>query len=274
MGQNGDFLMLVENISTYPASAVEWRVEKPGSSQVFSTNNLGAIEEVLQGADRDTLVLWDVDQTLLTPDDPILKPKWDKQLEQWMGGKKVMIDPVTGKTRYIFREILMSAPHSLVDSRSVSLVKEFQERGVPMIAFTLAPGGKVGQVESFVEWRCEELRRFGFDFSGAFSNRGRVELPKDLEKEYPPVYQSGILVTSLHDKGPVLRNFFEAIQWTPKKIIIIDDQIGNVNSIVDLFKDEIETIGIHYTAASHAHCEIDPVAAEKKVHHFIQTSQW
>jgi len=243
------------------------------SSKILSTNDLRVIEKLLEEADEDTLVLWDVDQTLLTPNDPILKPKWEKLLDQLLGGKKFIVDE-SGKTRYIFREILMNAPHSLVDANSISLVQELQKKGVPVIAFSAAPGGKIGLVDSFIDWRINELQHFGFDFSSSFPNVETLRLPKDPDIEFPPIYKSGVLITSLHDKGPVLIDFFKLTNWKPKKVIFIDDQMSNIKSVVESLEDEIQTIGVHYTAASDLPCALDEEAAKHQVEHFLKTGEW
>ena len=242
-------------------------------SQIVSTDDLSKIEHLLEEADEQTLVLLDVDQTLLTPDDPILKPKWDKLLDQWLGGKKFIVD-ASGNTRYIFRELLMRAPHSLIDPQSPALVQRLQSKSVPVIAFSAAVGGKIGNVESFIDWRIDELRRFGFDFQSAFPNLQPLQLPKDPHMECPPVYKSGVLLTSLHDKGDVLRNFLKEIHWTPQKVIFIDDQLSNVQSVAASLEGLIPTIGIHYTGASPLPCELEEQTAKQQVDHFLNTGEW
>jgi|GEM_PF-961299 hypothetical protein len=248
-------------------------ISQANAFQCFSTSDFNEIELLVKEADQDTLVLWDVDQTLLTPNDPILKPKWEKLLDQWLGGKKFIFDR-SGKKRYIFREILMSAPHSVLDHDSPSLIKNLQKKQIPVIAFSAAVGGKIGKTDSFIDWRIEELKRFDFDFSSSFSHIDTLTLPKDSYNEFPPIYKSGVLLTSLHDKGPVLIDFFEAIQWTPKKVIFIDDQMANIESVAQSLGEEIEVIGIYYTAASELPCELNEEKAHFQVEHFLKTGQW
>lgn len=242
-------------------------------SQIISIETLPAIEQMMEEADENTLILWDVDQTLLTPDDPILKPKWEKLLDQLIGGKKFLVDE-TGEKRYVFREILINAPMSLVDEGSPALLRRLQSRGVPIIAFTAAPGGKIGKVENFVDWRIDELRRFGFDFSEAFPDFPVLVLPKDPDLEFPPVYKAGVLVTSLHDKGPVLLDFFKEMHWKPARIIFIDDQMSNIQSVMESMQGEIPVLSIHYTGASRLPCELDEKMARSQVEHFLKTGEW
>ncbi|PIS00703.1 MAG: hypothetical protein COT84_06125 [Chlamydiae bacterium CG10_big_fil_rev_8_21_14_0_10_35_9] len=240
----------------------------------ISTNNFAYIEEIIEKeADENTLVLWDVDQTLITPKDAILKPKWNKLLDQLMGGKKVIKDE-SGNKRYIFREILMHAEHSLLDNGLPSFVEKLQKKGIPTIAFTAAPGGKIGEVDSFIDWRIDELKKFGFDFSHSFPDTQLLNLPKDEDKEFPPVYKSGVLITSLHDKGPVLTNFFAQLGWTPKKVIFIDDQESNIESVASSLDGQVQTIGIEFTGAADLPSKVDESVGKYQVDHFQETGEW
>lgn len=242
--------------------------------EILSTNDLSVLENLIEDADESTLVLWDVDHTLITPDDPILKPKWENLLDEWLGGGKSIVDSL-GKTRYVFREVLMSAPHSIVDEDSLLLMEKIKQKQIPMIAFSAAPGGKVGKIESFIDWRIDELKKFGFDFSNSFSDIQSFTLPKDPELEFSPVYKSGVLITSLHNKGSVLLDFLNAVQWKGKKVIFIDDQLGNIQSVVHALEAlDIEVIGIHYTAASELPCELNEEESFLKVSHFLKSGEW
>ncbi|MBX7066601.1 MAG: DUF2608 domain-containing protein [Parachlamydiales bacterium] len=258
--------MLLGNILAIDAPYIK-SIEIP----FITAQDLSVVKEVLERADADTLVLWDVDQTLIVPDDPILRPKWEQLLDHLIGGK-VIID-AEGKKRYIFREILTNAAHSVLDAGSVSLIDELQGKGVSVIAFTAAPGGKIGKIDSFVDWRIEELEKFGFQF-GLGLSADKIELPKDPELEFPPVYKSGVLITSLHDKGPVLLDFLQALDWTPRQIIFIDDQMSNLKSVSQSLKGKTRFVGIHYTAASKLMSDLDIEKAKEQVEHFIQTGEW
>ena len=71
---------------------------------IYSVNSLEEIERETENLDADSLVLFDIDQTLLAPDDAILRSAYDDCLEELMG-EKVQVLPGGGK-RYLFREIL------------------------------------------------------------------------------------------------------------------------------------------------------------------------
>ncbi len=266
------FLFLSNSIPSYSTTCVD---SKQSASEILKTSDWNFIEKLLEDADKETLVLFDVDQTLITPNDPILKPKWEKYLDQLLGGKKVAVNE-HGEKRYIFREILMKAPHSVINNKSIDFIEKKQREEIPVIAFTAAPGGKIGKVESFIDWRVDELQKFGFQFGigNKLSDIGTLKLAKDPSLEFPPIYKSGVLITSLHDKGPVLMSFFKEINWIPKKVIFIDDKMHNLKSVAQSLEGRTKVLGIHYTGANDLPCDLDENIAKKQVSHFLETGKW
>lgn len=241
--------------------------------QIHSTSDLGQIEKELETLDSDSLVLFDVDSTLIVPDDAILRPSSEDFLKELLGGNTVQ-DLPTGR-RYIFREILLNAPHSLVDESSISCIQNLQEKGIPVIAFTAAPRGKVGEIASVADWRIEELKRFGFDFSSTFAEEGVLELPKNPDKEFSPLFKSGILFASLHPKGDTLQKFLHAIGWTPNRVVLIDDQLEYVQSVGKALESlGIPYTGFHYTAAEKMPYKLNRETAQFQVHSFLEQGKW
>ncbi len=239
--------------------------------EIYSTNNLEYIEKALLGP--DALVLFDVDSTLIVPDDAILRPANEDFLEELLGGDFIQSSPA-GR-RYLYREILLQAPHSLVDPGSVACIQRLQERGVPVLAFTGAPSGHVGAVASVADWRIEELRHFGFDFSGMFAEKGAIELPKSPDKEFSPRFKSGILFSSLHPKGAVLQEFLHAIGWAPQRVVLVDDELEYVQSVGRALEAlGISYTGFHYTAARELPGSLEREVAQLQVLLFLEQGQW
>ncbi len=263
-------LLLLFSLIAHPPAIVASCQEK---YQIYSTSDLREIEKELATLDSDSLVLFDVDSTLIVPDDAILRPPNEDFLEELLGGS--MVQNLSTGPRYIFREILLNATHSLVDEESVSCIQRLQERGVPVMAFTAAPRGKVGRIASVADWRIEELKRFGFDFSSTLSEKGVIELPKSDTKEFAPLFKSGILFASLHPKGDTLQKFLHAIEWTPKRVVLIDDQLEYVQSVGKALESlKIPYTGFHYTAAQKLPCTLNRGVAQFQIRSFIEQGKW
>jgi hypothetical protein len=236
------------------------------AGEIRMTNDFSQIEESVNQLDVNALVLFDVDGTLIVPDDVILKPSAKYLFEQLIAGHP---------ERDLFRDIRMKASHSLVDFRSLGLIQKLQKNGIPAIAFTAAPA-KIRGVESPGDWRVDELKRYGFDFSWAFQKHGVIEFPKNKDQTHAPLFKSGVLFSSFHSKGEILITFLKKVGWIPKKVVFVDDEIEHVQSVISaLEQQDIDCIGFQYTAAADAFAEdIDLAKARYQVDYFIKHDIW
>lgn len=235
------------------------------ASEIITTNDWCLIEKEISKLDGDSLVLFDVDATLIVPSDALLKPKWKDFFEQ-------LIASYT--SRDLFREIRMKALHTLVDDRSIRLVQNLQRNKIPVIAFTAAPSTVRGVDEPGV-WRVDELKRYGFDFSPAFPNSNFLELPKKANQQHFPLFKSGVLYSSFHNKGDILIVFLQQIGLKPNKVIFVDDELKHVQSVVtSLDEQSIPCMGIHYTAANDISCDLNEEQARFQINYFIQHDVW
>ena len=236
-----------------------------GAGEILTTNDFSIIERESENLDTDSLVLFDVDGTIIVADDAILK----------LNGRKLFKQLIEGHTdRDLFRDIRMQAPHSLVDFRLINLIQQLQEKKIPTIAFTAAPA-KIQDGNAAGDWRIEELKLFGFDFSTAISTSDSIELPNTLDDAHLPMFKSGVLFSSSHPKGNILVAFLQKTGLNPYKVLFIDDELKHVQSVVaSLEKLGIECLGIHYTAAHDAPCELNPEHARFQVEYFIKHNVW
>lgn len=235
------------------------------AGEIISTNDFGIIEKEASQLDEESLLLFDVDATLIVPKDVILKPK----------GKYLFKKLIAGHTdRDLFREIRMRAPHGLVDNKSVNFVQSLQCNKIPVIAFTAAPS-KIREMEQPGVWRVEELKSFGFDFSPAFPDLHFLELPKKPNQKHAPLFRSGVLYSSLHPKGDILMLFLHELSIKPKKVVFVDDELEQVKSVVkSLDKQGIPSVGIHYTAADDNARDLNHEQAQFQINYFIQEGIW
>lgn len=235
------------------------------AGEILTTNDFAVIEKEAEKLDKDSFVLFDVDATLIVPNDDILKPKCKALFKE-------LIASYTD--RELFREIRMKAPHTLVDDRSIGLVKKLQQNHIPVIAFTAARA-KVRGVEQLGVWRVEELKRYGFDFSGAFPNCNFLEFPKYVDQKFFPLFMSGVLYASLHPKGDILTLFLQKMKFEPNKVIFVDDELQQVQSVIEALDElDIPCLGIHYTLANEAPCNISLELARFQIDYFVEHDIW
>ena len=128
-----------------------------------------------------------------------------------------------------------------------------QEKGVKVIAITsLFPLEKFGVIKNMADFRCKELKNHGIDFSSTFPERSGVRLWDfvDFIPDIFPFFQEGVLFTARIEKGMVLERFLSFIKCRPRKVLFIDDQKANLESIEEnlrVWLSQTEFHGFYYT---------------------------
>jgi len=236
----------------------------PKAKEIIVTNDFSVIEQEAAKLNDKSLILFDVDGTLIVPVDAIL---------QFQAGEKFKELVSVHADLDLFRDIRVHASHVLVDDRCMSLIPNLQEKKIPVIAFTAAPSVVRGGGEPGV-WRVEELRKHGFEFGFSFSTQ-LMEFPKLKNQQFYPLYREGVLYSSFQKKGPILIQFLQQLGFRPEKIIFVDDELPQVQSVVACLKDlGIPCVGIHYTTAHEIPCDLNLEWAEFQIRHFVQHGIW
>jgi hypothetical protein len=218
-------------------------------AEIIQTNDIKVIEETLSSIEKDTLVIFDVDDVLMHADDQILKSKnadackpLVKKLKQQVGKDKI---------QEVTSIILITRKNSPVDSKMISVVGDLQKRNIKVLVLTNCATGKFGLIPNMENWRIAELHKHGYYFDKSWQSLKDISL-KSLMKvtnDANPIYKSGIVfVDQTGEKGPVLDAFLTYSATKPKKIIFIDDKYKNLVSVEEFAKQrDIEFVGIEYT---------------------------
>jgi len=250
----------------------------PLSAEIQKADNLDDIKQNLPYLDQNSLVLIDVDCTLIIFDDAILQPCGQKPAKKFIS--EILENPSIvpqGKypDGYLNSKIISKATSSLIDDKFPSFVKDLQNNSIPTIAFTAAPTGELGVIKDMTDWRVNELKKFGFDFTSAFPKKSYLEFAKKDNMKYVPVFKSGVLFTAWHSKGDVLREFLRTIDWRPTKIILIDDRMKYLESVeTTLNQMGIDFIGFHYTAAEKVPTKLDEALGEFQFQYLAENGEW
>lgn len=173
---------------------------------------------------KDTLVIFDVDETLIQPVD--MYPINESSTQAQAIKKKLRESHPEIKDWGIYEDILIKqVQRPLLEPMIIEKINALQKMGVIVIAVTAMNTGKYGRYDRLEHWRYEHLASFGFE--GAFN-----DLIIDFEaNNKKPVFYKGILATDLSPKGPALFSFLDRIKHLPKKIIMFDDNINFLESV-------------------------------------------
>ena len=219
----------------------------------------------LDKADQQTLVVFDVDETLINPTDTALQLLWQpdafaKEDIQFMVRLKAKLQnclvakygPGAGEImRKIWSQQLLKSSYVPVEPNTIKVVKKLQKRGIKVIALTGVRPGLRGDIVSLQQWRFNELKKLDIDLSEAFAFKEMWldELP--CNEGYHPMYFHGILLaTYTNSKGKVLDAFLNHCGWRPQKILFFDDRKDYVEGVVHAMRARgIECRGYWYCAS-------------------------
>lgn len=190
----------------------------------------------------DTLVIFDVDQTLIQPVDTYPANENSPEAEQFRNAL-VQRYPKTDWVK-LASIMLKQAERPLVESRIIEQIKQLQARGVNIIACTSMNTGAYGVIPLMEEWRYNHLKSLGFE--GSFAD---TVLPLNINGKKPVLYK-GIFATDTVPKGIALGALFDELDYQPKKIVFFDDSLEYIVSVSQMCKGRgIEFFGYIYKGA-------------------------
>lgn len=217
--------------------------------------NLMPVINLLDVATKDILVVFDIDDVLITPskEDDVKHPYRNELLQ-------AIIDRVDPKKIPLLKSsIFLNSKHILVESKIAEIFESLKSNKIPAIALTAMGTGKFGIINKMHEFRVKQLDGFNLSFKHLTPLNGEhmilklAKINRSLETpcKGSPMLKSGIIFTSGVDKGMVLEYVFKKYNYYPKTIIFLDDLIENVQSLQQTcLKLNINFHGFHYRAAS------------------------
>lgn len=247
------------------------------SALIIEAPNLNRFEETLETIDQQSLVLFDVDETLLIPKDLILNPyareAWNEYAKETIENPEI-VPPGKYDDAYFFGQVLSKIEYKVVDPKVVGIVRSLQRRNIKTIAFTRMPVGPLGVIPSMEDWRIGHLKKHQFDFSPAFPQFPEIKI-NVLSTGISSLFKQGMLCANKQDKGPVFTAFLDAIQWKPLHVVFIDNRLDYLKSVeIALEGTGIEFIGFHYRDVENRPRVVNEQLAKFQLRHLAETGEW
>lgn len=247
---------------------------RPQDSKIVSIESLSEVKHDFQDADKQTLVVFDVDETLLMPVDALWQQGriWEadicKQLPVNDSVKNILKD-VRQDDLTVFSNRMLHTQFKRVESNVDVLIKSLQARHIKVIALTNFGPGAFGTIPSLKEWRWAQLSEHKINFEMSFPGL-TLTFPdfQPIQSGHPEFYK-GILFAANNPKGKVLSAFLDQIAYKPTKIIFIDDKEKYlVSAQEEIAKKGVDFKGFLYSGAHKMASLIDPAIVE------FQLKQW
>jgi hypothetical protein len=217
-------------------------------AKICEAEHIDAVALLLDQADKDTLVLWDVDDVLIAPenaffmDAPIRKRLYEKF---WLKHSKQ-------KRKELFSHFFTRRTVELVNPKVLDLLADLARRQVPYTGLSAWWTGPYGTIPCMEDLRFKSLREVGISFVATSPFKEDLSLSAFKSNEGTPMVKNGLILTALADKGSILEAVLEATQLKFARIIFIEDNRSNLKAVHKLCqKLKIDFLGIHYTEAKY-----------------------
>ncbi len=249
----------------------------PTRSQIIAIDSYAQAADALQVADKNTLVLFDVDETLIIPADVALRSATKQHFTHWLENTLATIFNDAPHTYDYYFDFWDVSPHPwmVIEPMIIDMIASLQKRGVTVLALTFARSGAVGHlIPSYPEYRSGVLQSLDIDFNKAnIPDVTFNQLPK-LHDSYPLLHK-GILYTNHVSKGDVLGAFLDYLQWKPNHIIFFDDTLKRIKEVAqEACARGIPYTGYHYFGADHVPGELDKEVATHQFKHLLEHEEW
>lgn len=246
-------------------------------AEIIKASDIQTIEEVLNKAEADTIIVFDVADVLLTSKDLILKAHY-KQFKKELKNR-IVSSAGPDEAKILYSIISKERKNGPVDPKMPLLISKLQSKGIKVLGLTSCYTGKLGNIESLEDWRLNELLNTGYDFKKSWPDtkektfKGLISTNKEA---LPPVFKQGIIFASRVPKGEVLKAFLDYANLKPRKIIFVDNRTKNIESVQNFANaNGILFTGVEYSAVIEA--KIEPLnikRAEFQFETLIKEKKW
>ena len=208
------------------------------------------ISDLLSEVDVNTLVVFDIDDTLITTKSLLGSTASWTYLANKVKCADLKMDREDFPLNALIESIIRQAPIKTLECDTVDLILGLQEKEIDVIALTARKKHpfylKTADVETY-----QSLKNINIDF---------YKKPFVFKDRPLDAFSKGIIYTDYQLKGPFLKRFLETIENKPSKIIFIDDQLYHVKSVEETVEGlSIPFVGYHYTYPEKNYPTFDPL---------------
>lgn len=221
--------------------------------KIISANNISIVEDQTKNLDKNSLVIFDCDNVLTTVRVGTFNVQNKDFLKNYLREEPISKDEFYDKIRLV----LINENTYIVNQRMVDLVMSLSKRNIRHIVATSYSVRPLKDVPDPMQWRIDNLHTMGYFFEKSWLDQNDDIVLNDFGTDHNPVFRKGILFCDIFSKGDCIRNFFEYVDWVPKKIVFIDDVLKNLSDVGE-FCDEnkIGYVGIEYLESQYVNSHI------------------
>ena len=207
--------------------------------------------EIAHHITRETLILMDIDDTLIVPAqmvglDEWLNLRWKKHEADGMS-KSVALEKALAEWESIRHVTKMKT----VEKETPTFIKDLQKKGHKIMGLTT-------QGLSLATRTVQQLQENQIDLSATAPTKEDYYVNLS---GHSVLFRKGILFTSGKSKGEAFFIFCDSIGLKPKRIVFIDDKASHLASV----ETEAQKRGIEYIGLRYAYADIHKAAFRPEI---------
>lgn len=219
-----------------------------------------SMKEVIDSLEAETLLVFDIDNTLLEPTGQLGSDQWFYYLYDALKLQGVEASEVPAQAMKIWNETQPLISMKAVEAITPDLVKGQQIRAVKMMALT-------ARTLDIAPLTIKQLQSINISFGEPVALTADFRIPKkELGSADDALFSKGVmLVGESNNKGKVLAYLLKKINLTPKKVVFVDDKFKHVQDMEVIMAGlQIPYVGLRYGAADEKVKVFTEIMAEAK----------
>lgn len=221
------------------------------------------ILDLINNIPTNALIFLDVDDTIMTPKSiTFRKPPFNQIIDRIKVNKSDYdnFEEIVSNWR-LQRKVM------LIDEEWSNLINNLKEN-YQIYGLTQMNAGQFGNIPSMQEWRYNELKELGIEFS----DNKELAIYNTAKKD-DAVFYKGIFITGDHSKSGTLSKFSQDLLVS--FIVFIDDRTKHLEDVQDYCKkNNIGFLGILFDGLKRLAGEPDPKLAEFQESYLIENAKW
>jgi hypothetical protein len=233
-------------------------------SAIYKTDTHRAL---LSYIDKDTVVIFDIDETLIFLRSMLYHPQARKIRAQLHHQVMARED-----ADMVLSRVFKTIDVGLIEPDVVNLIQEITPQSAAVMACTARSSKSLGI--SLTQHISQQLNQLGISFTlGSFINGVIADATCEHDDCHPEFYES-ILFTQGREKGPALLLFFKTMQFVPRKVVFVDDLYTNIVSVHEsLSQAGIPCTCFHYQRPP-PYLPWQEEVILHQIEHFHKTGHW
>ncbi len=229
------------------------------------------------------LVIFDIGNVIIRRTDnffnkgkmnPALKQEIFAEHNKFLAAKGIKKELTANEKVNLWSTLKNSAATKLFSPETINIINDLQNKNIKCIAHTKMDVGTGSLKEKLEDYRLNILSNLNINFNKSFEVE-RLELKDSTAPASKPIFKKGVLFADKSTKGNSLNLLLKKLNFHPKKIIMIDDQIHYLESVAKTAKDlNIDFIGIEYLAIQSYRQDEDKKLNLFQLNHYFETNQW